>query len=179
MRSQLEELYLEAETEIRNSNYAEAFRKYESILYDEPTSAPVHNSLGWLYKTQFDNYSQAESHYIAAIKSDPLYPHAYHNYAILLTDMERYDDLKKHLNRCLDIATLDKSWVYIRFGLMEELNLRFESAIDYYEKAILISLNDEKIKDYRNDIDRCHAKLQLAKNHQSWLGNQEPEKEKN
>ena len=170
MKSQLEELYLEAETDIRNNNYAEAFRKYESILYDEPSNAPVHNSLGWLYKTQFDNYSKAEAHYIAALKSDPLYPYAYHNYAILLTDMERYSDLKKHLDKCLTVPTLDKTWVYIRFGIMEELHLHFQEAINYYEKAILFSLNEEKIKDYRNDIERCKAKLELAKNHKNWLG---------
>jgi tetratricopeptide (TPR) repeat protein len=170
MKQQLEELYLEAETDIRNNNFAEALRKYQSILYDEPASAPVHNSLGWLYKTQFDNYSKAESHYLAAMKCDPKYPHAWHNYAVLLTDMERYDELKKHLERCLDVMTIDKSWVYIRFGLMEELNLRFQDAIQYYEKAILVSLNDEKIKDYRNDIERCNSKQELPKNHTGWFG---------
>ena len=45
-----EELYLEAEADIKNNNYAEAFKKFESILYEEPDSAPAHNSLGWLYK---------------------------------------------------------------------------------------------------------------------------------
>ena len=54
MNANSEELYLEAEADIKNNNYAEAFKKYESILYEEPDSAPAHNSMGWLYKTQFD-----------------------------------------------------------------------------------------------------------------------------
>ena len=63
MNTNMEELYLEAEADIKNNNYAEAFKKYESILYDEPSSAPAHNSLGWLYKTQLDDYGKAENHF--------------------------------------------------------------------------------------------------------------------
>ena len=51
MTTQLEELYLEAEADIKNNNYAEAFKKYETILYEEPGNGPTLNSLGWLYKT--------------------------------------------------------------------------------------------------------------------------------
>ena len=46
MNTNMEELYQEAEADIKNNNYAEVFKKYESILYDEPDSAPAHNSLG-------------------------------------------------------------------------------------------------------------------------------------
>ena len=41
MNANSEELYLEAEAGIKNNNYAEAFSKYESILYEEPDSAPA------------------------------------------------------------------------------------------------------------------------------------------
>lgn len=162
----VEEVYLEAESDIRNNNYSEALKKYESILYDEPSHAPAHNSLGWLYKNQFDNYGKAENHFLAAIKSDPTYPHAYFHYAVLLTDMERFDDLRKHLDRCLKVSTLDKSWVQVRFALIEELQFNFQRAIQYFEKAILICVNDDKIKEYKQDIDRCRMKIDIAKNSQ-------------
>ena len=71
MNTNSEELYLEAEADIKNNHYADAFKKYESILYDEPDSAPAHNSLGWLYKTQFDDYAKAENHFLTAIRCDP------------------------------------------------------------------------------------------------------------
>jgi len=44
MNANSEELYLEAEADIKNNNYAVAFKKYESILYEEPDSAPAHNA---------------------------------------------------------------------------------------------------------------------------------------
>jgi tetratricopeptide (TPR) repeat protein len=160
-----EELYLEAEADIKNNNYAEAFRKYESILYEEPDSAPAHNSLGWLYKTQFDDYAKAENHFLTAMKCDYLYPHSYFHLAALFMDMERFDELRNFLEKCLRIRTIDKSWVYGRFGLMEELKLDFDKAILNFEKAILASQNDEKIKDYKQDIERCNMKMQINMKH--------------
>lgn len=165
MNTNSEELYLEAEQDIKNNNYAEAFKKYESILYDEPDSAPAHNSLGWLYKTQFDDYAKAENHFQTAVKCDNLYPHSYFHIAALLMDMERFEELGNHLDRCLRIRTIDKSWVYGRYAMAEELKLNFDKAIYYFEKAILASQNDDKIKDYRGDIERVEMKMEIYKKH--------------
>ena len=167
MNTNSEELYLEAEADIKNTNYAEAFKKYASILYEEPDSAPAHNSLGWLYKTQFDDYTKAENHFITAIRCDPMYPHSYFHIAALLMDMERFDELSQHLERCLRIRTIDKSWVYGRYALSEELRQNYDKAVFYFEKAILASQNDEKIKDYRNDIERVEMKREIAIKHAS------------
>jgi tetratricopeptide (TPR) repeat protein len=166
MTTNSEELYLEAEADIKNNNYAEAFKKYESILYEEPDSAPAHNSLGWLYKTQFDDYSKAENHFLTAIRCDSLYPHSYFHIAALLMDMERFDELTQHLEKCLKVRTIDKSWVYGRYALMEELKTNFDKSILYFEKAILASQNDDKIKDYKQDIDRCKMKTEIKGRHQ-------------
>jgi tetratricopeptide (TPR) repeat protein len=169
MNNKMEELYLEAEADIRNNSYVEAFRKYESILYEEPGNGPTLNSLGWLYKTQIEDYKKAEKFYLACMNSSPNYPHAYINYAVLLTDMERFEELAKHLEKCLTIATIDKSMIYFRYGTMEELKLSFREAITYYEKAILVSLNDEKIKEYQDNISRCKVKMELETQHSSWF----------
>jgi tetratricopeptide (TPR) repeat protein len=167
MNSHLEELYLEAD--IKNNNYAEAFRKYETILQEEPGNGPTLNSLGWLSKTQLEDYKKAESYYLACIKSNPQYPHAYSNYATLLTDMEKFEELNDLLQKCFEIAVIEKSWVYIKFGQMEELKLNFKEAINCYEKAILVTLIDEKIKEYHDHVNRCRNKIELARNHSKWL----------
>ncbi len=169
MNSNLEEIYLEAEADIKNGNYVEAFRKYEAILMEEPSNGPTLNSLGWLSKTQIEDYSKAEAYYKASIKADPQYPHSYLNYATLLTDMERFEELSELLQTCFRIPTIEKSWVFMKLGLMEELKLNFTTAIANNEKAILVALSDEKIKDYQLNIDRCNNKIELSKNHKDWL----------
>ncbi|MFZ1529412.1 MAG: hypothetical protein WAT19_11700 [Ferruginibacter sp.] len=158
-----DELYLESEADIKNNLYAEAYRKCESILYEDPKHAPAHNSMGWLLKTQFDDYDRAENHFLTAMRCDPLYPHPYFHYSTFLTDLERFTDLEKHLERCLAVPTLEKSWIFSKRAIMEELRLHFEAAILNYEKAILSSLMDEKIKGYQEDIERCKLKLGIMK----------------
>ena len=169
MNTNSEELYLEAEADIKNNNYAEAFKKYESILYEEPDSAPAHNSMGWLYKTQFDDYAKAENHFSTAVKCDPLYPHSYFHIAALLMDMERIEELSRHLEKCLRVRTIDKSWVYGRYALMEELRPDYDKAIFYFEKAILASQSDDKIKDFKQDIERCKMKMEIREKHKQDL----------
>jgi tetratricopeptide (TPR) repeat protein len=163
MTSKAEEMYLEAEADIRNSNYHDAFQKHESIIYEEPDFAPAHNSIGWLYKTQFDSYDKAEMHFKAAMKSDPLYPHPYFHLATLYIDLERLDDLKKHLERCLKIVTVEKAWIYYRYGMIEEMKGKYDTAIKQYQKAILHSFSNDKIRDYHADIDRCKTKQEISK----------------
>jgi tetratricopeptide (TPR) repeat protein len=169
MNHQTEALYLEAEADIRNSNFHEAFNKYEEILYEEPDYAPAHNSLGWIYKTQFENFQKAEVHFKAAIAADPLYPHPYFHYATILVDLERFEELKEFLDRCLGIRTIDKSWVYFRFGMIAELRGQFAEAISWYKKALLQTMNNDKVKDYQADIDRCITKLNISRQQKPWL----------
>ena len=66
----------------------------------------------------------------------------------------------------LRVRTIDKSWVYGRYALSEELRRNYEKAVYYFEKAILSSQHDEKIKDYRQDIDRCQMKKEIFKRHE-------------
>lgn len=170
MNAQQVEVYLEAENDVLNKNYVEAFRKYTSILFEEPGNAPTHNSLGWIYKTQMDDYRNAEKHYRAAISGDPAYPHAYLNYIVLLMDLERFDDLSQIVNKAMEVEAIDKSWLHHRLGLVKELQLKLDEAIVYYEKAMLLTLNEDKIKSYKEDIERCEEKKGLAEKHRSWLG---------
>ncbi len=166
MTTKVENLYLEAENDIRNSNFQEAFEKYETILYEEPGYAPAHNSIGWIYKTQFEDYKSAERHFITAIKSDPLYPHPYFHLASVYQDQERIEELHLHLEKCLKIVILDKAWVYVRYGIVEENKGNYTEAIKLYKKAILLTMSNDKIRDYQSDIDRCRIKIDVLKEDQ-------------
>ncbi len=110
MNPNLEELYLEAEADIRNSNYVDALKKYETILMDEPDNGPTLNSLGWLYKTQLEDYTKAETFYLACIKCSPLYPYAYNNYATLLMDKDRFEVLNVQLALFFEVPKIRKLW---------------------------------------------------------------------
>jgi tetratricopeptide (TPR) repeat protein len=157
----IEDLYLESDLAIKNGNYAEAKNLLENILSEEPNYSLAHNSLGWIYRTQFDDYATAENHYLAAIRFCPEYPHAYWNYVYLLTDMERFNELEGMLYRCLKVAMINKAQVYNQFGLMYEFQEQYPQAIENYRKAMRVSVNDDKIEEYRKSISRCELKAEM------------------
>lgn len=168
MSTRIEELYLEAEADIRNSNFQEAFQKYENILCDDPGYAPAHNSMGWIYKSQFENHEKAENHFRAAINSDPFYPHPYFHLATVMMDMDRFKELEEHLEHCFEVYTIDKSWVYDRFGMLYEMTNDYTRAIKSYEQAILSTMNNDKIKEYQGDIERCKIKVNITAKGKRW-----------
>jgi tetratricopeptide (TPR) repeat protein len=161
MSSRIEELYLEGENAIKNGNMIEAKQHYEAILLDDPQCYYAHNSLGWIYKSQFDDYLKAENHYKAAIKFGPEYPYSYYNLLYLLTELERFEEAEQLINKCLHIPVIDKSIMYNRMGILEEFKGNFEAAIEHYKKSIKLCLNDEKIDDLKKNISRCEYKLTL------------------
>jgi tetratricopeptide (TPR) repeat protein len=161
MSSRIEELYLEGENAIKNGNMIEAKQHYEAILLDDPQCYYAHNSLGWIYKSQFDDYVKAENHYKAAIKFGPDYPYSYYNLIYLLTELERFEEAGQLMAKCLRIQVIDKSLIYHRMGILEEFKGNFEAAIDHYKKSIKLCMNDEKIEDLKKNISRCEYKLTL------------------
>ncbi|POY36938.1 hypothetical protein C3K47_07695 [Solitalea longa] len=161
MMNRLEDLYLEAEASIRNSAYLEAKQMYEQMLTEEPTSAHVHNSLGWIYKTQLEDFEKAENHYRAAIKYEPSYPHPYINLAALLTDAERWIEAELILDASLSVAKVDKCAVHIRYGYLFELRQDFDLAIEHFKKALKFALTDERLEALKKDIARCEFKTTL------------------
>ena len=156
-----EDSYLEAEEAIRNTNYLHAKQLLENIIMDEPATAQAHNSLGWLYRTQFDDYDRAENHYKAAIRCNTNYQHAYINLIILYTNQEQWEKLKTVAGKALTRPLVDKSVIHYRLGIMEEYLQNFDAAIRYYQQAIKLCLNFDSIEDYKRAISNCEYKAEL------------------
>ncbi len=154
----LEDVYLEAEECIRNENYLHAKQLLESIIMEEPDFVPAHNSLGWIYKSQLDDYHRAENHFVRALKTDKNYPHTYNNLFKLYTDLEQWDKIKSLAKKAIQVPLVDKALVYYRLGIAEEFQMNFEEAILYYKKAIQRCLNFENIESYKKAIANCEYK---------------------
>jgi hypothetical protein len=53
--------------------------------------------------------------------------------------------------------------------MLNELNGNFLKAIEYYEKALINTMNNDKVKDYQTDIERCRIKLNVGKYKRTWV----------
>jgi len=161
MKTDFEELYLQSEQAIKDGDLIRAKSLIEHMLMEDPRSAIAHNSMGWFYRVQFEDYQKAELHYKAAIRFNPDYPHAYWNYANLLMDLERFDELDQLMNKAMALPSLNKSMILNQLGEMRELQGQFEEAIELYKSAIRRSVKNEQIEQFWDSIERCEEKLRI------------------
>ena len=60
MQTDFEELYLQSEQAIKDGDLIRAKGLIEHMLMEDPRSAIAHNSMGWFYRVQFEDYEKAE-----------------------------------------------------------------------------------------------------------------------
>jgi tetratricopeptide (TPR) repeat protein len=161
MNADFEDLYLQSEQAIKEGDLIRAKSLIEQMLMEDPRSAIAHNSMGWFYRVQFEDYEKAEKHYKAALRFNPNYPHAYWNYAYMLMDLERFADLERLMDRAGRVPAINKAMVYNQLGEMREVQGDFAEAIHWYKEAIRRSVKNDQIETYWDNIERCEEKLAM------------------
>lgn len=159
--SEIEELFLEAEKALDEGNHREGKRLLQEILAEEPSFGRAHNHLGWIYKTKYQDFKMAEKHYKHALQFNPEYPSTYLNYAFLLRDQHRLDELKTLLEKALKVEGINRCGIYDEYGSLYELKGEYNKAIKMYRMAIRYCLNDSVLEDLRKHIKRCRKKKSL------------------
>ena len=161
MKTDFEELYLQSEQAIKEGDLIRAKGLIENMLLEDPRSAIAHNSMGWFYRVQFEDYQKAELHYKSAIRFNPDYPHAYWNYANLLMDLERFDELEKLMDRASSLPSLNKAMIFNQLAELREVQGRLDEAVALYKQAIRRSVKNEQIEQFWDSIERCEEKMRL------------------
>ncbi len=156
-----EELLAQADMDFKDGYFQEAIGKLETIIEEEPTFGKAYNHLGWYYETKAKDYESAERYYKLALEHAPDYTAVYYNYAILLSNLKRYDELDKLLRVALEIKGIDKSTIYNEYGIMYEMMGQFNKAIQYYTDCAKATLNNDVLNRAKDSIQRCRTKLEL------------------
>jgi len=155
----LEELFNQADLDLKDGFYDIAVKNLENIIAEDPDFGKAYNHLGWFYETKFRDYTTAEKYYKQALEKAPNYSAVYTNYSILLSTLQRFDELKALLTRALNVPGIDKPSVFNEFGIMYEQQGLFEMAIGQYKEAIKLTLNNDNLKVYMSSVDRCKTKM--------------------
>lgn len=157
----LEDLFYQADLDIKDGYFTEAVKKLEDILKENPEFGKAYNHLGWLHETQFRNLEKAEQYYKLAVEKSPAYPAGYYNYAILLSTLERFDDLDELLKKALEVKGIEKAKIYNEYGIMFEQIGEYDKAIRYYTDTARSTLNKDMLNSAKDSIDRCKVKASL------------------
>ena len=156
-----EELFAQADRLLNDGVVSEAVEKLSQILKRNPRFGKAYNHLGWVYETKYKNAARAEDYYKAAINYAPHYNAAYLNYAYFLSNLGRFDELKNHLDRMSNIPGIAKDTIANEYAIMYEIQGSLQTAIDYYQKAAITTLDAAKLDKFKESIDRCRKKMEI------------------
>ena len=157
-----EEKWLMANELLEDNKTAEAKRVLEELLEEEPGYGRAHNHLGWIHYYHFKDYKRGERHLKLAMEYAPDYVPGHWHYMHLLFELKRWDELVRHINETLKVPGINTASVYDYFANYYEFHLKYEDAVNYYEKAITLSINNWEIADLRNSVSRVLSKTSRA-----------------
>jgi Tfp pilus assembly protein PilF len=156
-----EELFAQADRMLNEGIILEAVDKLSQIVKRNPRFGKAYNHLGWVYETKYKNYERAEEYYKAAMTYAPHYNASYLNYTYFLSNLGRFDELKAHLDRVSQIPGIAKDTIANEYAIMYEMQGNIQMAMDYYQKAAIVTLDSGKLEKYKNGIERCRKKLEM------------------
>jgi tetratricopeptide (TPR) repeat protein len=82
----------------------------------------------------------------------------YYNYAILLSTLNKWDELKALLDKASNIPGVTKATLYNEYAIMYEQQGNLDEAIVHYKKAGMSTLDKGVLDRAKTSIERCEAK---------------------
>jgi tetratricopeptide (TPR) repeat protein len=158
---EFEDMLFEADDLIRNNKIADAVALLEGIIQQAPDFGKAYNHLGWVFETKLKDVSRAEKMYRQCLAFNPAYSPVYLNLSIVLSSLGKYDELEVLLGQAMLIPGIDKAAIHNEFGILHELKLEFNKAIEQFKIAVRFSLSDLNVDTYLKSIDRCRKKRDL------------------
>lgn len=157
-----DEMLLLSDIYIWQWNNDQAVKLLNDILIENPNYVRAYNHLWRIYDSKLSNYEKAKKYYQTWLSIDPYYASLHINYCYLLLDYNEYDDLEKALNNAFQTPWITTATLYYIYACMYEKQYQYNQAIIKFEKAILESLNNDKIRDYEECISRCNKKQSIV-----------------
>ncbi|MEM7187515.1 MAG: tetratricopeptide repeat protein [Bacteroidota bacterium] len=156
--TKLEEMLDQANLEIKNGKYEEASNLLEKIIDIDPNFGKAYNHLGYLYEVKFKEYEKGETLYKLCLEKTPMYPSVYYNYAILLSTLNKWDELKALLDKAVGIPGITLATIYNEYAIMYEQQGKLDEAIEHYKKTGMSTLDKNVLDRARTSIERCRSK---------------------
>jgi tetratricopeptide (TPR) repeat protein len=156
-------MFAQAEVLLIEKRVQESAELLFKILQCNSHFGKAYNHLGWIYDVNYGNYIRAEEYYKNAIKYEPEYAPSYINYARLLSNTKRFDELKAHLEMSLNIPSISEESLYNEYAIMHEIQQNSEVAMNYFVKAAMATFDENRLATYQESINRCKTKLELKK----------------
>ena len=155
----IEEKFLAADEFIDNGDVKGAKELLEAIVMEDPTYGRAHNHLGWIYGNHFSDYKRAERHLKMAIKYAPDYPSGYRNYAQLLLDVSKTDELFDLCNRAMKVPGVNRAAMHRYLGIASEMRKDFREAYLHFLRSRESAFDPGWFDTIKDDMKRLRTKM--------------------
>jgi tetratricopeptide (TPR) repeat protein len=157
----MEDMFMEADRLISEQRIGEAFTKLTSIIQEMPDFGKAYNHIGWIYETKYKDFPNAEKYYKQAIEYAPDYAAGYYNYAIVLSNLQKWDELTALLTKGLSVPGINRGTIHNEFAIMYEAQGKYNDAINSYKESIKNTFDNKQIDTARESIERCKKKAEI------------------
>jgi tetratricopeptide (TPR) repeat protein len=161
IQDQLLDLFLRADDLIKDNCISEAINILNEITEKDPGFGRAYNHLGFIYETKYQDFKKADEYYRMSLEKAPDYLPGYYNYAVLLSTLKRYDELKSHLEKALEKPGINKGSIFTEFGIMYEAQGEYDKAIEMFKEAIKNLFDSKIIETTVGSINRCKQKKDI------------------
>lgn len=154
-----DEYILKAHEFMDEWNYLEAQKLLIRLLEEDPNHGPAHFLLGRIYSSQLQDKGTAIYHFRLAIEHCPILIDAYYYLAYHYIDRGDYGRAIEVCHQALDQpgAAEDLVWYYQAQALEKSGSLI--DAKEFYQRALLASIEDETVQYCEDGMRRIDKKL--------------------
>ena len=160
--AEAEKILFKANEKLALSQVSEALDILLELTGIYPEFGKAYFMMGTIYTNSFSDFTTGESYFKKAISLTPEYSATYLAYAEMLIQQERFTEAIAVLNKSLEMPGVKKDKANYLFGMMYELQTKFEDAISYYKKAISLTLSEEIIALCEKAMNRCNLKKKYS-----------------
>lgn len=152
-------MFFEADRLIESNQIVEATELLNRLLVLHPTFGRAFNHLGYIYETRYRDQARAEQLYKEGLRHSPDYPALYLNYAILLANQQRYDELELILDAAVQCPGINLPKVLHERGMMYETQGRYTEAMTVYRDAFQRSFLEADMEMLETSMARLQRKI--------------------
>jgi tetratricopeptide (TPR) repeat protein len=157
-----EELFLKADEQIANKQYAQANETLLKLIQEYPTFGKAYNHLGWMYETKAGDFQVADELYQKALEYAPDYRAIYYNYAVVLSTMQRWPELESLLKKAEAIPGINMGTLYNEYAIMHEVRGNYDKAIEYCMQGIQATFDERTLENFSKSLARCKKKKEIV-----------------
>lgn len=147
-----------AEQLIYDNQVEQGLKVLDTLLYEEPGYASLHNHIGWAYMYYTPETAKAELHLKLSIKFDAAYAPAYLHLGVLYNRLGRYSEAIDCLRAGLTKPNTNKYALMSTMAQAYELRGDLRAAIKAYKEAMVTAVAEHEVNYLMEGVKRCRRK---------------------